>query len=216
MPDRKKADPRSVASGRGRAPKWELIHYDTFTDSDGTAITAHASEIEAPGGGYFGTGVEIQDNATEHPPPAGNPVIFFPTGVQNGLMRVQADFWHTAEWGWDNIFMSNWPASTEQLYWDMRYSGGANQIRLYERVGGVTTNITGYKNGSYPVGQWFTVLVEHTPDKLFSLWVDGVLIHRVRTSFPALEDLGQYITYGPWGPIAGPMRVDNLSVWTVK
>jgi hypothetical protein len=214
VPDRKKADPRSVASGRGVAPNWELIHHDTFTDANGTALSAHTPEIQA--GVYFGSGVEIQSNATEHPPPAGNNVVFFPTGVEDGLMQVEADFYHTAEWGWDNIFLSNWPTANRSLYWDMRYSAGARQIRLYENNGAGNVNITGYKTGVYPIDEWFTVKVEHTPDRLFSLWVNGDLIHRARTSFSDINELGQYITYGPWGPITGPMRVDNLKVWGVK
>lgn len=115
------------------------IVHDTFTDSDGTLLTAHTPEVGGPWLAYFGYDAEIQSGTIGSPVGAG---LAFPmmTAVADGIFDVQYESipkdYDTVFFRWDGL----------NAYWGLYYEGG--NIKLAEYPSGTVRGSTVQAKGA--------------------------------------------------------------------
>ena len=117
----------------------QFLFLDTFTDTDGTALSAHTPDYDGVGNGWICSGGtdEIQDNKlTNQSSTAGDNVTCL-VDVETGDCIVAADVVPTAAWGM--LFVRYSDSSNN---WRVRLETDANSFILQKIEAGVLTSVT--------------------------------------------------------------------------
>lgn len=121
-----------IMQGSGAGLYDPYLVYDTFTDTNGTALASHTPEKGGPwtlSGGV----IDVQSNAAKYASGAAHVVGTVPVTTANGYMQATLVDGATREYG----VIINAQSSTES--W-MAWRSGPNSVILYERSGGSFTN----------------------------------------------------------------------------
>jgi len=111
------------------------LFYDTFTDADGTALTAHTPDIDTVGGGWVAgvSGLQIASNRCV-PPTTGEHLNYFNTGVSN--VRVGVDGGRATG---NSIIAVIVRYIDNNNYWILRHNSTTRKLEVFEKTGGAFT-----------------------------------------------------------------------------